>query len=539
MSTITTRAGKGSPLTHAEVDANFTNLNTDKLDTAGIAAGTAASPTIKFTGDPNTGLYSPGADQVAITTGGTGRLFVDASGRVGVGATPAGSIFEASNSGTASASDVVRIFNRTDGTSNGMLGLVKFGSTASVYGAYSANNVGVNSAFSQLNIGTETNHPLIAYTNNTERLRITSDGKVGIGTSSPTEALTIASGATDRVGASVSGTVATLFLGNSNNATSCSSISYDRADGGLRFNNGATGSITERARIDSSGRLLVGTSSSTVNTRLVVTGNSASSAGTGVMHLQYGSPTTNILNNYTIADLNYADSAGNVGAQIRAAADANWGASSFGTRLTFSTTADGASSPTERMRIGNNGNTYVGTTAAAYAAGERLSISPAASSNAVGIALGNTNNVGIGVYHGYTATGSATALEFQDHNAVVRGSITVTTSATAYNTSSDYRLKENIEPISGAFARVQALKPCSFNFISAPEKLVDGFIAHEAQAVVPECVTGEKDAVDDDGNPVYQGIDQSKLVPLLTAALQEAIAKIETLEAKVAALEGA
>jgi hypothetical protein len=68
---------------------------------------------------------------------------------------------------------------------------------------------------------------------------------------------------------------------------------------------------------------------------------------------------------------------------------------------------------------------------------------------------------------------------------------------------------------------------------------MDGFLAHEAQAVVPEAVTGEKDAVDDDGNPVYQGIDQSKLVPLLTAALQEAIGRIETLEAEVAALKGA
>ena len=84
---------------------------------------------------------------------------------------------------------------------------------------------------------------------------------------------------------------------------------------------------------------------------------------------------------------------------------------------------------------------------------------------------------------------------------------------------------------------MQQLKPNRFNFIADPEKTVDGFIAHEVQAVVPEAITGEKDAIDDNGDPVYQGIDQSKLVPLLTAALQEAIAKIETLEVKVAALE--
>jgi hypothetical protein len=118
------------------------------------------------------------------------------------------------------------------------------------------------------------------------------------------------------------------------------------------------------------------------------------------------------------------------------------------------------------------------------------------------------------------------------------GTISSTNSSVAYNTTSDYRLKENVAPVSNGITRLKQLKPSRFNFIADSDRTVDGFIAHEAQAVVPECVTGTKDEVDADGNPVYQGIDQSKLVPLLTAALQEAIAKIETLEAKVAALEG-
>jgi hypothetical protein len=117
------------------------------------------------------------------------------------------------------------------------------------------------------------------------------------------------------------------------------------------------------------------------------------------------------------------------------------------------------------------------------------------------------------------------------------GSISVTTTATAYNTSSDYRLKENIIPLAGAIARLNQLPVHRFNFIADPDTVVDGFIAHEAAAVVPECVTGEKDEVDEDGTPIYQGIDQSKVVPLLTAALQEAIAKIDALEARIAALE--
>jgi hypothetical protein len=87
--------------------------------------------------------------------------------------------------------------------------------------------------------------------------------------------------------------------------------------------------------------------------------------------------------------------------------------------------------------------------------------------------------------------------------------------------------------LTGAADRVNQLQVHRFNFIADPDETVDGFIAHEAQAVVPECVTGTKDEVDDEGNPVYQGIDQSKLVPLLTAALQEALAKIETLEQRL------
>jgi hypothetical protein len=117
------------------------------------------------------------------------------------------------------------------------------------------------------------------------------------------------------------------------------------------------------------------------------------------------------------------------------------------------------------------------------------------------------------------------------------GSISTNGSATSYNTSSDYRLKENVVPLDGAITRLNQLPVHRFNFIADPDTVVDGFIAHEAAAVVPECVTGEKDEVNEDGDPVYQGIDQSKVVPLLTAALQEAIAMIGDLEARIAALE--
>jgi hypothetical protein len=135
-----------------------------------------------------------------------------------------------------------------------------------------------------------------------------------------------------------------------------------------------------------------------------------------------------------------------------------------------------------------------------------------------------------------TSTGTSRHILFSNPNGVV-GAITTNASATTYATSSDYRLKENVTAVTDGITRLQQLKPSRFNFIADPDTVVDGFIAHEAAEVVPECVTGTKDEVDENGNPVYQGIDQSKLVPLLTAALQEAIGRIETLEAEVAALK--
>jgi len=174
------------------------------------------------------------------------------------------------------------------------------------------------------------------------------------------------------------------------------------------------------------------------------------------------------------------------------------------------------------MRIAQNGAVRIGATGPANA--ERLYVK------------GEGSNVAVTIHQ--DTTSSTTQVFFLNPNGNV-GSIVTSGSATAYNTSSDYRLKENVAPVADGIVRLLQLKPSRFNFIVDPDKTVDGFIAHEVQEVVPEAITGEKDAVDDDGNPVYQGIDQSKLVPLLTAALQEAIGEIESLKARVAALETA
>ena len=117
------------------------------------------------------------------------------------------------------------------------------------------------------------------------------------------------------------------------------------------------------------------------------------------------------------------------------------------------------------------------------------------------------------------------------------GSIQSSTTTTTYYTSSDYRLKENVTDMTGAITRVKNLKPKRFNYKIDSSTTVDGFLAHEAAEVVPKAVGGEKDAVKDDGSIDPQQIDHSVMIPLLTGALQEAIAKIEVLESKVAALE--
>jgi hypothetical protein len=215
-------------------------------------------------------------------------------------------------------------------------------------------------------------------------------------------------------------------------------------------------------------------------------------------------------------------------AVIRAEADGDHANNDKPSRLVFSTTADGASSPTERMRIcstsSNNDLLYLSCTGRSGYAPNTLGGRIYQDNGNCKVRAAN----GVAAFQFYSASGGTSSAV---------GSIVINASSTSYNTSSDYRLKENVVDLDGAITRVKQLAPKRFNFIADADTIVDGFLAHETQTVVPEAVTGTKDEVDDDGNAVMQGIDQSKLVPLLTAALQEAIAKIETLEAKVSALE--
>ena len=171
----------------------------------------------------------------------------------------------------------------------------------------------------------------------------------------------------------------------------------------------------------------------------------------------------------------------------------------------------------ERARVDENGNLLVGTTTTGFTNSRSFTFQGVGDGKVyVNHSTANTNGDG---YIGFGYNGGQI------------GSIAQSgTTAVAYNTSSDYRLKENIAPMTGALAKIAALKPCTYNW-KADGSEGEGFIAHELAEVAPQCVTGEKDAVDAKGKPVYQGIDTSFLVATLTAAIQELKAEFDAYKA--------
>jgi len=176
------------------------------------------------------------------------------------------------------------------------------------------------------------------------------------------------------------------------------------------------------------------------------------------------------------------------------------------------------SSASEAVRINSDGHLYVNTSG----------VEP--SSSQVGVRVSGTQGQNF-----WKSANSGTTnyehLTFHNSNGQV-GSIQTTGTSTIYVTSSDHRLKLNVTADWNATTRLKQLNPVRFNFIADADTTVDGFLAHEVQSVVPEAITGTHNEVDDDGDPVYQGIDQSKLVPLLVKTIQE-------LEARITALENA
>ena len=308
------------------------------------------------------------------------------------------------------------------------------------------------------------------------------------------------------------------------------SISFrNDTDLGFRRNDANKLSIVtggaDRVTVDASGNVGIGVTSVEANLHVEDTPNcnvQITSATSGRSRILLGDP-----GNTNVGRIQYDNSSNSLSFDT-----------DDGTRLTILSDGKcgfGTTTPTERLHVNDNifatGNIYAGATGTVphnvTGDDDRARLKP--------------NELSIASYQNpalkLNRTGSDGNVAAFFREAVQVGAISVTGSATAYNESSDYRLKENIVDITDGITRVKQLQPRRFNFIVDAETTVDGFIAHEAQTVVPEAVTGTHDEVDENGNPVMQGIDKSKFVPLLTAALQEAIDKIETLEAKVAALE--
>jgi hypothetical protein len=183
--------------------------------------------------------------------------------------------------------------------------------------------------------------------------------------------------------------------------------------------------------------------------------------------------------------------------------------------------AGGGASYTERMRIESGGSLLVGTTTAI--SGFNMVLQHGSSGAGAGLATVTTT------------TDAVNAISFRNPNGQI-GRVQVNLTTTTYVTSSDYRLKENIIPITGALDKVSKLKPVSWKWKTDGSN-GQGFIAHELQEFYPEAVAGTKDEVDAEGNPVHQGVDTSFLVATLTAAIQEQQAIINELKTRIEALE--
>ena len=276
---------------------------------------------------------------------------------------------------------------------------------------------------------------------------------------------------------------------------------------------------------------ILGNGTGSYNTLTLTNGTTNSTTKNGIIT---GSPYTNTNSSWTAFGLEDTGSVRNV-----FVGGGGWGVPDA-TRLSFYTAPSydqTNNAGVERMRIFSSGNIGMGVTTDGSLPSSGIWAAPSYdATNASGIAIGHANGSASGTtYVGFV------------YNSSKIGSITQNgTTAIAYNTSSDYRLKENIAPMTGALDKVTQLKPVTYTW-KLDGSDGQGFIAHELAEVVPDCVTGEKDAVetytDEDGNeqtrPKYQGIDTSFLVATLTAAIQEQQTIINDLKARVTALEGA
>jgi len=418
---------------------------------------------------------------------GSGQIYKDASGNVGIG---------------------------TSSPGNAKLNTQGFGSYRG--NAYTIASFAANSVLAPLNIvqATDGTIPGISagqnssavfsslgfYTSEAERMRIDTSGNVGIGTSSPS---------TYDSKLAIVGNFSLVNTGNKFypyyvSATNHNYISSS-AGGDMTFGTGLAG-VSERMRIDTSGNVGIGASSPAGKLHTVLaTSYSPGSSWSSSTAVFGGS--TSVSGAFGIA---YDDTNGAGLASI--IPGSSW-KPIYTNCSEFIVKTNGT---TERARIDSSGNFMVGTTS-----------STVASKNAKVTAYQTSPSPAITSY--VNATTASNQIIFVNPNGEV-GSINTDGTTTSYGTSSDYRLKYDVQPMLSGLSTIAALKPSTYKW-NADNSYGEGFIAHELQAVIPQAVSGEKDAVNDDGSIKAQGVDYSKIVVHLVAAIQE-------LSAKVAALEG-
>jgi len=541
-----------------------------------LASGAVASDVLQVTAFKSFTT----ADMVPASTGGTfsGNVTVSGDVKINNGGTHVGSIKNVSSDFVIQSiiSDQNIIFKGNDGGSvinalsldmseNGVANFAagaNFEGDISITAATNArltinDNVGEvgsgNLAFQAQNSAASALKPMgfraedIRFaTGSAERMRVTSDGDVGIGAANPggsrlylqdthtttvTDASTLIGNTTLTINGNSTQGSDVLRIGPMDNAgahfidvsNSGGSAAYSLCLNPIKGGNVGIGVLVPNAKLD-----IMGQGTSSTNLSMLIgadEGGSVSPSRTdatdkavriGMPHRTNAEEPAALLTASSTSSDNTIMIGG--GTSVMNAA----------TNIRFITGANTTTtSGSERMRISADGDLLLGATAA--------------------FTDGSNNNAGAGGICVATASGNAGCLNLKltggngtiarfirggQANGGVVGTISITTTSTAYNTSSDYRLKENVVDLTGATTRLKQLEPKRFNFIADANTTVDGFLAHEVQTVVPEAITGTHNEVDDDGNAVMQGIDQSKLVPLLVATIKE-------LEARITALEGA